>query len=93
MADHSAPSSAKIKNEWGYSSTPPICLQDAHWDNFTFTKIHNSSVGVIHSLHTNTYHETIHVPTSNIPSQNDFGKTLNEGGYLFLSFFFYQLQS
>jgi hypothetical protein len=80
MADLSPPSSAKIKSEQGYSSTPPICLQGVHWDNFTFTKIHNSSDGTIHSLKTYTYHEIIHVPTSNIPSQN-MAKTLTEGGY------------
>jgi hypothetical protein len=25
-ADHSPPSSAEIKNEWSYTSTPPTCL-------------------------------------------------------------------
>jgi hypothetical protein len=25
-ADHSPPSSAEVKNAWGYTSTPPICL-------------------------------------------------------------------
>jgi hypothetical protein len=25
-ADHSPPSSAKVKNAWSYTSTPPICL-------------------------------------------------------------------
>jgi hypothetical protein len=24
--DHSPPSSAKVKSEWSYTSTPPICL-------------------------------------------------------------------
>lgn len=79
VADHSPHSSAKIKNEKGYSSTPPICLQGVHWDNFT--KIHISADGAIHNLQTYTYHETIHVPTSNILSQNDLGKMLTEGGY------------
>jgi hypothetical protein len=55
-----------------------------------FTKIHNSSDGAIHNLQTYTYHQTIHVPTSNIPSQNDLGKTLTEGGYCC---FFNKLQS
>jgi hypothetical protein len=27
-ADHSPPSSAEVKNAWGYTSTPPICLHD-----------------------------------------------------------------
>jgi len=41
-ADHSPPSSAKIKNEWGYNSTPQIPLHGVvlskakHRDNFTF---------------------------------------------------------
>jgi hypothetical protein len=25
-ADHSLPSSAKVKNAWSYTSTPPVCL-------------------------------------------------------------------
>jgi hypothetical protein len=25
-ADHSLPSSAKVKNAWSYTSTPPLCL-------------------------------------------------------------------
>jgi hypothetical protein len=35
-ADHSTPSSAKIKNEWRYTSTPPICLHGVDRNNFTF---------------------------------------------------------
>jgi hypothetical protein len=38
--DHSPPSSAEVKNEWSYTSTPQYvfmawCLVK-HWDNFTF---------------------------------------------------------
>jgi hypothetical protein len=25
-ADHAPPSSSEVKNAWGYTSTPPICL-------------------------------------------------------------------
>jgi hypothetical protein len=28
-AGHSPPSSAEVNNTWIYTSTPPICLQDA----------------------------------------------------------------
>jgi hypothetical protein len=40
-ADHSTPSSAEVKNEWSYTSTPKYvfmawCLVK-HRDNFTFT--------------------------------------------------------
>jgi hypothetical protein len=39
-ADHSPPSSAEVKNEWSYTSTPQYvftawCLVK-HWDNFIF---------------------------------------------------------
>jgi len=27
---------AQVKNEWGYASTPPICLQDMNSDNSGF---------------------------------------------------------
>jgi len=35
-ADPSSPSSADVKNEWHYTSSPPICLQGIHRHNFTF---------------------------------------------------------
>jgi hypothetical protein len=42
-ADHSPPSSAKVKKAWSYTSTPPIrlhgmvlSLKKRHRDNFTF---------------------------------------------------------
>jgi hypothetical protein len=31
----SHPTTAKVKNEWSYTSTPPICLQCVDTDNFT----------------------------------------------------------
>jgi hypothetical protein len=34
--DHSRPSSAKVENEWSYTSTPPICLHGGDRDDFTF---------------------------------------------------------
>ena len=35
-SDHSPPSSNKFKNEWSYTSAPPICLHRVDRDNFTF---------------------------------------------------------
>ena len=29
-ADHSPPSNAEVMNEWSYTSTPPVCIQDLH---------------------------------------------------------------
>ena len=34
--DHSPPSIAEVKNEWNYSSNPPICLQGVDTDSFRF---------------------------------------------------------
>jgi hypothetical protein len=34
--DHLPPSKTKVKNEWSYTSTPPICLQGVDRDNFIF---------------------------------------------------------
>jgi hypothetical protein len=41
-ANHSPPSSSEVKNEWSYTSTPPVRLHGVvlikkHRDNFTFT--------------------------------------------------------
>jgi len=33
---HLRPSGAKVKNEWSYTSTPPICLHGVDRDDFTF---------------------------------------------------------
>jgi len=37
-ADHSPPSSCKVKNAWIYTSTAslPLCVEDVHSDEFTF---------------------------------------------------------
>ena len=35
--DPSPTSTAEVKNEWSYTTTPPICLSDVGSDNFTFT--------------------------------------------------------
>jgi hypothetical protein len=36
--DHSPPSTAEVKNEWSYTSVPPICRPAAYSDSFsTFT--------------------------------------------------------
>jgi hypothetical protein len=34
QADHPAPSDAKVKNEWRYTSTPPTCHYGIHRDIF-----------------------------------------------------------
>jgi hypothetical protein len=34
--DHSPPFSAKVKNEWSYSSVPRTCLPGVDRDNLTF---------------------------------------------------------
>ena len=35
-ADYTHASTAEIKNEWSYTSTPPIRLDDVHSDHFSF---------------------------------------------------------
>ena len=35
-ADHSPPSNAEVKNEWGYSSTPPICFHGVDRGNLLY---------------------------------------------------------
>ena len=32
--NHSPPSSAKVKNEWSYTSAPPVCVYDRDLDIF-----------------------------------------------------------
>ena len=39
-ADYSPPPSAEIKNEWSYTSTPPIRHHNMGRDNFTFAFYH-----------------------------------------------------
>ena len=34
--DHSTPSSDEVKNEWRYTSIPPICIYGADKNNVTF---------------------------------------------------------
>jgi hypothetical protein len=34
--DHSPSSSAMVKNEWNYTSAPPLCLHGMDWDNLAF---------------------------------------------------------
>jgi hypothetical protein len=38
-ADHSPASDIKVKKQWSYNSTCPICLLDMGRDNFTFTSL------------------------------------------------------
>ena len=35
--NHSPPSIAEVKNEWGCTSASPVCLHDVDRENFTFT--------------------------------------------------------
>ena len=48
-ADHSYPSSAKIKNEWSYTSTPAISLHgvDSNTMIFIFTDINEYVTAVL----------------------------------------------
>jgi hypothetical protein len=39
-ADKLSPTSAEFKNEWIYTATPPIYLDDVETDTFTFFNIH-----------------------------------------------------
>jgi hypothetical protein len=34
--DSSLPSSAEVKNEWSYTSPPPVCLHGMHRNNLNF---------------------------------------------------------
>jgi hypothetical protein len=34
--EHSHRSDAQVKNEWSYTSSPPICLRDVDTDDFIF---------------------------------------------------------
>jgi hypothetical protein len=68
-ADHSPPSSAKVKNAWSYTSTPQYafmawCSVKKHRDNFTFTFKAKLSLWLIkhHIMNTNisTYMKKLH---------------------------------
>jgi len=41
--DHSSPSNAKVKNEWSYTSAPPICIHGVE-RNKRLNVFHNSTV-------------------------------------------------
>jgi hypothetical protein len=41
--DHSTVSSAKVKNEWRYTTAPLICVHEVDWDKFTFLPYYNST--------------------------------------------------
>jgi len=41
--DHSLPSSAEVRNEWSYASTPPIFLHVVKRDKFFYTCVVNVS--------------------------------------------------
>ena len=37
--NHSSAPSIEVKNEWNYTSSPPICLHGTERDSFTFTSV------------------------------------------------------
>ena len=45
----SPPSSSEVKNEWTYTSVPPICLHGVHKKNFNFTSRTVRCTGTNHS--------------------------------------------
>jgi hypothetical protein len=38
QVNHSPPSSAEVKNEWSYTSTPPLCFYSTDREKFTFVR-------------------------------------------------------
>jgi hypothetical protein len=44
--NHSPPSTAEVKNEWSYTSTPPICLHDVKREQTTLLNLAPSHVGM-----------------------------------------------
>jgi hypothetical protein len=49
-------SSAKVKNEWSYTSTPCICLQGIDRDNFMYIRVEKGgSLPLDPALHANIY--------------------------------------
>ena len=38
LVNHTLFYSADVKNEWSYTSTPPICLHGVKRENFTLTR-------------------------------------------------------
>jgi hypothetical protein len=55
-AEHSPPSSAEVKSEWSYPSTPPTWIHGVHKDNFfaSSDNIHNGAVSYGHSSSTSS---------------------------------------
>jgi len=52
-AGHSPPSSAKVKNEWSYTSAFSLCRHDVGRDNFTFLPA--VFLDIVHPYHTSSY--------------------------------------
>ena len=40
------PPTVEVKNEWSYTSTPPICLNGVDRGNFTFTSPNNLTTNI-----------------------------------------------
>lgn len=51
--DCSAPSSAQLKNEWSYTSAPPVSLHGVNWDKLTVQILHQFSVTAL-NIHYST---------------------------------------
>ena len=43
--NHLPPSTAEVKNEWSYTSAPPICLHGVDEHNFILAFLFNDAVG------------------------------------------------
>jgi hypothetical protein len=52
-AGHSPPSSAKVKNEWNYTSTFSLCCHDLGRDNYIFPPA--EFCDLVQSYHTSSY--------------------------------------
>jgi hypothetical protein len=55
VIEHSRSSRTEVKNEWSYTSAPPIHLQNVHSDNYTFKKV-GTSFGFLQEKKSTTYY-------------------------------------
>jgi len=59
-ADYSPLPIAEVKNEWSYTSTPPLCLPGIHTDNFVFSWLTTWCLRVV-PVHTIKAHRGVEV--------------------------------
>jgi hypothetical protein len=64
-ANHSPPSSVKVKNKWSYTSTPPVCLDGTYRGNLPYC----------------TVLYILYFPTSNVSGNNGTHLTLTKTIY------------